>query len=130
MEIAKFVLTAIGTFLSVFALSFTIFQYWRKKRDEKFTGLENEINGTVQKEARSRKDGDARLEKRVELLEQSVVCSFENRLSLIEGELRGLKPILQAIQNWFIDNRDDPAAAAGQRPQLFYRRGERADSLA
>ena len=104
MEIAKFVLTAIGTFLSVFALSFTIFQYWRKKQDEKFTSLENEVKGTVQKETQSRKDAIERLEKRIEFLEHQVVHGFENRLSVIEGELKGIKPILQAIQNWFITN--------------------------
>jgi hypothetical protein len=104
MEIAKFVLTAVGTFLSVFALSFTIFQYWRKKQDEKFTSLENETKGAVQKETQSRADAIARLERRIEFLEHSVVHGFENRLSIIEGELKGIKPILQAIQNWFITN--------------------------
>ena len=104
MEIAKFVLTAIGTFLSVFALSFTIFQYWRKKQDEKFEDLETSVHNEVRSEEAARKESVARLEKRIEFLEHSVVHGFENRLSVIEGELRGIKPILQAIQNWFINN--------------------------
>jgi hypothetical protein len=29
---------------------------------------------------------------------------FENRLSVMEGELKGIKSILQSIQNWFISN--------------------------
>ncbi|MDR2392842.1 MAG: hypothetical protein LBD93_01595, partial [Treponema sp.] len=32
---AKFVLTAVGTFVSVSALSFAVFQYWAKRREEK-----------------------------------------------------------------------------------------------
>jgi len=93
VEIAKFILTAVGTFLSVFALSFTVFQYWRKRQDEKFSGFRDETNTAI-----------SRLEKRIEFLEHSVVHGFENRLSVIEGELKGIKPILQAIQNWFINN--------------------------
>lgn len=104
MEIAKFVLTAIGTFLSVFALSFTIFQYWRKKQDEKFDSLKASVNAGIRNEEDSRREAVTRLEKRIEFLEHSVVHGFENRLSIIEGELRGIKPILQAIQNWFINN--------------------------
>jgi hypothetical protein len=41
---------------------------------------------------------------RIEVLEQNALRNLENRLSLIEGELKGLKPILQSIQNWFINN--------------------------
>ena len=93
MEIAKFVLTAIGTFLSVFALSFTVFQYWKKKQDEKFDSLKTETRESIK-----------RMGSRIELLEQQVLRNLENRLSLIEGELKGLKPILQSIQNWFINN--------------------------
>ena len=104
MEIAKFVLTAIGTFLSVFGLSFTVFQYWKKKQDEKFADFKKHLEGSVEKETHARNDAIERIDKRIEFLERSVVHGFENRLSVIEGELRGIKPILQAIQNWFINN--------------------------
>jgi len=104
VEIAKFVLTALGTFLSVFGLSFTVFQYWRKKQDEKFDGLKNTLEDALIKESQIRGDAVSHLEKRVEFLEHSIVHGFENRLSVIEGELKGIKPILQAIQNWFINN--------------------------
>jgi len=93
VEIAKFVLTAVGTFLSVFGLSFTVFQYWKKKQDEKFDTLKTETRESIK-----------RMGSRIELLEQQVLRNLENRLSLIEGELKGLKPILQSIQNWFINN--------------------------
>jgi len=104
VEIAKFVLLAVGTFLSVFGLSFTVFQYWRKKQDEKFDLLKKSVDDKVTDEKNLRGEDVARLEKRIEFLEHSVVHNFENRLSVIEGELKGIKPILQAIQNWFIHN--------------------------
>jgi hypothetical protein len=93
VEIAKFVLTAVGTFISVFALSFTIFQYWRKKQKEKIDALRDDTKRSI-----------TRLGERIEELEKIVMRSFESRLGLIEGELKGMKPILQAIQNWFINN--------------------------
>jgi hypothetical protein len=93
VEVAKFILTAVGTFLSVFGLSFTVFQYWKKKQDENFDTLKTET-----------KDSIKRMGSRIEVLEQNALRNLENRLSLIEGELKGLKPILQSIQNWFINN--------------------------
>ena len=104
MEIAKFILTAIGTFLSVIALSFTVFQYWRKKQEEKFAALKEDLVSMVQKEIQARYDSLARFDRRLEFLERSVLQGIENRLSMIEGELRGLKPVMNAIQNWFINN--------------------------
>jgi hypothetical protein len=93
VEIAKFILTAVGTFLSVFGLSFTVFQYWKKKQDEKFDTLKSETKKSIE-----------RMGSRIEVLEQQVLRNLESRLSLIEGELKGIKPILQSIQNWFIHN--------------------------
>jgi len=93
VEIAKFILTAVGTFLSVFGLSFTVFQYWKKKQDEKFDTLKSETRESIK-----------RMGSRIEALEQNVLRNLENRLSLIEGELKGLKSILQSIQSWFINN--------------------------
>jgi hypothetical protein len=93
VEVAKFIFLAVGTFLSVFGLSFSVFQYWKKKQDEKFEHLETETKESIK-----------RMGQRIELLEQQVLRNLENRLSLIEGELKGLKPILTSIQNWFIQN--------------------------
>ena len=105
MEIAKFILTAVGTFLSVFSLSFAVFQYWKKKQDEKFDLLKESMEKMVQDETQTRSNALERLDKRIEFLERSVLQGFENRLSVIEGELRGIKPILLAIQGWFINNK-------------------------
>jgi polyhydroxyalkanoate synthesis regulator phasin len=104
VEIAKFVLTAVGTFVSVISLSFAVFQYWRKKRDEKFDLLKKTIDGMIRQEEQSRKESDERHESRLRDLESAMTQRFENRLSVMEGELKGIKSILQSIQNWFINN--------------------------
>ena len=104
MEIAKFIFTAIGTFLSVFGLSFSIFQYWRKKQEERFTNLKNDTKEGLQRESEVRQKDISKMEKRIENLENTLVQSVQQRMSSIEGELKGIKPILQSIQNWFINN--------------------------
>jgi len=104
VEIAKFILSAVGTFLTVFGLSFTVFQYWRKKQDEKFELLKQSLETGLRKETDSRKESTARIESRINALENIMSQRFENRLSVIEGELKGFKTILQSIQNWFINN--------------------------
>jgi len=93
MEIAKFVLAAAGTFISVLSLSFAVFQYWKKKQDEKFEALKTEMKGSI-----------TRMGSRIEAIEQDILRNLEGRLSLIEGELKGQRQILQSIQNWFINN--------------------------
>lgn len=104
MEIAKFVLTAIGTFLSVFGLSFTIFQYWRKKQDEKFNLLKTSMENGIANERRSRVAEIDRLARKVEKLEDIIYQKFEQRLSTIEGILKGMRPTLDKIQEWFVNN--------------------------
>jgi hypothetical protein len=104
VEIAKFVLTAVGTFVSVISLSFAVFQYWRKKQDEKFDLFKKTIDGMIRQEEQSRKESDVQHENRLRDLESTMAQRFENRLSVMEGELKGIKSILQSIQNWFINN--------------------------
>jgi hypothetical protein len=104
VEIAKFILTAVGTFVSVISLSFAVFQYWRKKQDEKFDLFKRAIDDMIQEEKRGRKESDAEHDKRLRDLENTMAQRFESRLSIMEGELKGIKSILQSIQNWFIDN--------------------------
>jgi hypothetical protein len=104
VEIAKFILTAVGTFVSVISLSFAVFQYWRKKQDEKFDLFKETVSAMVQKEGQDRRESDVQHENRLRDLENTMAQRFENRLSVMEGELKGIKSILQAIQNWFINN--------------------------
>ena len=104
MEIAKFVLAAVGTFLSVSALSFTIFQYWRKKQEERFDNLKKALGSSIDTERVERKEAVERLGRKVEKLEDMILRNFEQRLSTIEGILKAMKPTLDKIQHWFIEN--------------------------
>ena len=104
MEIAKFILTAVGTFLSVFALFFTVFQYWRKKQEEKFDSLKTALGSSIDTERKDRREEIDRLSRKVEKLENMVLQNFEQRLSTIEGLLKAMKPTLDKIQDWFINN--------------------------
>jgi hypothetical protein len=90
--------------VSVISLSFAVFQYWRKKQDDKFDLFKKTITDMVQKEEQGRKESDARHDGRLRDLESTMVQRFESRLSIMEGELKGIKTILQSIQNWFINN--------------------------
>ena len=103
MEIAKFILMAVGTFLSVLCLSFAVFQYWRKRQDEKFELFRKMINDMVHGEEKSRKEVEGRHEKRLCNLENMMSQKFENRLSVMEGQLKGIQLLLQSINNWFIN---------------------------
>jgi DNA anti-recombination protein RmuC len=104
MEIAKFILTAVGTFLSVLALSFTVFQYWRKKQEEKLEELKTAFKNGIAAEKSERKEEIERLSRKIEKLENMVFQNLEQRLSTIEGLLRGMRPTLDKIQEWFINN--------------------------
>ena len=104
MEIAKFILMAVGTFLSVFSLSFAVFQYWKKKQDEKFELFRKSVEKMVLAEVEGRKDSVSQLQERVKFMENTMSQRFENRLSVIEGELKGIRGTMDKIQQWFINN--------------------------
>ena len=104
MEIVKVILTAVGTFLSVLALSFTVFQYWRKKQEERIDNLKTGLGASIDTERKERKEEIGQLRQKVEKLESMVLQNFESRLSSIEGLLRGIRPIMEKIQEWFINN--------------------------
>ena len=104
MEIAKFVLYSVGSFVSVFTLSFSIFQYWKRQQEDKYNAFKTETKESLQRESEARQRDINKLEKRIENLENTLVQSVQQRMSSIEGELKGIKPILQSIQNWFINN--------------------------
>jgi hypothetical protein len=115
MEIAKFVLTAIGTFISVSGLFFAIFQFWIKKREEKDAAFRTQIKKELEserdlsrdeiaRESASRKDAIERLGKRIDLLERNIMDNLQMRMGNIEGELKGMRGTLKAIETWFIQN--------------------------
>jgi metal-responsive CopG/Arc/MetJ family transcriptional regulator len=115
VEIAKFILTAVGTFISVSALTFTIFQFWAKRRDEKDAAFKNSVRDNlktereqslveIRQERDERKESIDRLSKKVDRLEMSIMQTIQNRIGNIEGELKGMRGVLNSIQNWFVTN--------------------------
>jgi hypothetical protein len=115
VEIAKFVLTAIGTFISVSGLSFAVFQFWAKRRDEKDAIFKHSVREDIeaerkqslagmQQERAERKEAVERLSKKIDILETSIMQTLQNRIGNMEGELKSMREILKAIQNWFITN--------------------------
>jgi molybdopterin converting factor small subunit len=115
MEIAKFVLTAIGTFISVSGLFFAVFQFWVKKREEKDAAFQSSVRKELEDERRQsrdeileerqeRKDSVERLGRKIDELEHSIMDGVLTRIGGIEGELKGMRVLLQTIQRWFIDN--------------------------
>lgn len=93
MEIAKFVLTCVGSFISVSAFFMGIWKSYSKKLDDKIEKIKAETSTTTDK-----------LEKRVDLLEKTVTPNLGERLSNIEGTMKKMDNILTQIQNWFISN--------------------------
>jgi hypothetical protein len=96
MEIAKFILTAIGTFISVSGLFFAVFQFWVKKREEKDVAFQSSVRNELESERRQSRD-------EIQQERQERKDSIE-RLGNIEGELRGMRELLKSIQHWFIGN--------------------------
>jgi len=106
MEAARFVLMAVGTFVSVLSLSFAVFNHWRKKQDERFDVLRAAMERTAEEEGAARRDAFVHLRGRIEAIEAGKAAwgrDFEGRLSRIEGELKGIRGTLEKIQQWFID---------------------------
>ena len=102
MEIAKFILTALGTFLSVFALIFSMFQHWRKKQEDKLESINSSLSKKIQSEIENRKETETRLRDRIDKIDEYVTQEFEP--GRIEGKLDGIAEIVSKMQDWFISN--------------------------
>jgi hypothetical protein len=115
MEIAKFVLTAIGTFISVSGLSFAVFQYWAKRREEQDAVFRTSVREDMEAERKmsraeihdertERKEAIERLSKKIDGLERTIMDNLQQRMGSIEGELKGIRGTLGKIESWFITN--------------------------
>ena len=122
MEIAKFVLYCIGSFIAVSGFSMGIWKAHEKKTDDKIKSIQDqadekikEVKNNARTEIDEVRDGSiakteklerriAALEKSVSDLQRDVNSNLGQRLSNIEGEMRGMTNILKQIQGWFISN--------------------------
>ena len=124
MEIAKFVLTCVGSFISVSAFFMGIWKAYSKKMEDKIKSIQQQADEKIKEaeaEAHARNEIDevregsiakseklerriAALEKNVSDLQRDVNLNLGQRLSNIEGEMKGMNNILKQIQGWFINN--------------------------
>ena len=122
MEIAKFVLTCIGSFIAVSGFFMGIWKAYAKKTDDKIKSIQEQADEKVQqvKDSAMQEIGEVRegsiakteklerkiaaLEKSVSDLQHDVNSNLGQRLSNIEGEMKGMNNILKQIQGWFINN--------------------------
>lgn len=122
MEIAKFVLTCVGSFISVSAFFMGIWKAYSKKMEDKIKSIQQQADEKIKEaEAHARSEIDevregsiakseklerriAALEKNVSDLQRDVNLNLGQRLSNIEGEMKGMNNILKQIQGWFINN--------------------------
>lgn len=122
MEIAKFVLTCVGSFIAVSGFFMGIWKAYSKKMEDKIKYIQQQADEKI-KEAQSiarteidevREGSIAKseklerrivaLEKIVSDLQRDVSLNLGQRLSNIEGEMKGMNNILKQIQGWFINN--------------------------
>lgn len=122
MEIAKFVLSCIGSFIAVSGFFMGIWKAYSKKTDDKIKAIQAQADKkTKEAEAHAQTEIDkvregsiakseklekriAALEKTVSDLQRDVNLNLGQRLSNIEGEMKGMNNILKQIQGWFINN--------------------------
>ncbi|MCM1321636.1 MAG: hypothetical protein NC041_07180 [Bacteroides sp.] len=122
MEIAKFVLSCVGSFIAVSGFFMGIWKTYSKKTDDKIQLIQAQASQKIKEtEAAARieikevREGSiakaeklerriAALEKNVSDLQRDVNLNLGQRLSNIEGEMKGINNILKQIQGWFINN--------------------------
>ncbi|MDR0638068.1 MAG: hypothetical protein LBG27_04060 [Spirochaetaceae bacterium] len=108
-------MTAVGTFISVSGLFFAVFPFWVKKREEKDAAFQSSVRKEldserrlsreeIQRERQERKDSVERLGLKIDALEHTIMEGVLMRVGKIEGELKGMREILNTIQDWFIHN--------------------------
>ena len=64
------------------------------------SSVRKELDG----ERRERKESAERLGLKIDALEHTIMDGVLMRIGKIEGELKGMREILNSIQNWFINN--------------------------
>lgn len=122
MEIAKFVLSCVGSFIAVSGFFMGIWKNYSKKTDDKIKSIQQQADEKIketeahaQLEINEVREGSiakseklerriAALEKNVTDLQRDVNLNLGQRLSNIEGEMKGMNNILKQIQGWFINN--------------------------
>ena len=122
MEIAKFIFACIGSFVTAAGFFGGLWAKHQKRLEDKIAAAEagareriKTIEAAAREEIKEVREGAIiktdKLEKRIDALEKTVGglqkevnASLGQRLSSIEGQMKGMNNILNQIQDWFIKN--------------------------
>ena len=122
MEIAKFIFACIGSFVTAAGFFGGLWAKHQKRLEDKISAAEagareriKAIEARAREEIKEVREGSIakteKLEKRIDALEKTVGglqkevnASLGQRLSSIEGQIKGMNNILNQIQDWFIKN--------------------------
>ena len=122
MEIAKFIFACIGSFITAAGFFGGLWARDQKKQEDKIASAQasareqiKAIEARAREEIKEVREGATiktdKLEKRIDALEKTVGglqkevnASLGQRLSSIEGQIKGMSNILNQIQDWFIKN--------------------------
>lgn len=122
MEIAKFIFACIGSFITAAGFFGGLWARYQKKQEDKIASAQasareqiKAIEARAREEIKEVREGATiktdKLEKRIDALEKTVGglqkevnASLGQRLSSIEGQIKGMSNILNQIQDWFIKN--------------------------
>lgn len=120
MEIAKFVLSCVGSFIAVSSFFAAIWRSYAKKTEEKIKSIQQQADEKIaEAETKSRSKIDEvregsiaksdKLERRIAALERNVTdlqrdvnANLGQRLANIEGVMKGMSNVLNQIQGYFI----------------------------
>lgn len=103
MNIASLVLEAVGVFIAVATLFYTVFSAWRKSQERKLQTAIAALTKEMDEERQHRIDNINRLHARIDQVQTDLISDLQGRMSRMEGELKGMTNILSQIQGWFID---------------------------
>lgn len=111
MEIAKFVLTCVGSVIATASFFLGMWHRYRARLEGEIDAAKKSADEEVERARRSSAEKSERLERRIEGLEKAVAelqkelnANIGERLSGIEGTMKKMDNILTQIQNWFINN--------------------------
>lgn len=122
MEIAKFIFACIGSFVTAAGFFGGLWAKHQKRLEDKIAAAEagareriKTIEASAREEIKEVREGaiikTEKLEKRIDALEKTVGglqkevnTNLGQRLSSIEGQIKGMNNILNQIQDWFIKN--------------------------
>lgn len=122
IEIIKFALTCLGSFITAFGFFAGFWRAYKKKVEDKIKQVQSEAEEKIADAETAAKEEVAKvregsiaktekLEKRISALEKSVSelqkdvnANLGQRLASIEGTMKGMSNILNQIQGYFINH--------------------------